>query len=172
MKKSLYSILALMAMLLAFTSCEKDEIENTAIVTMAGEWDVVVDAVDENGNVLYEDPYGEGTVQIATYNLASNGTNQMWLDDQGTFWNYKLIVDIDLDNLTFSCPEKDYDAAGTGTAIITDGKITPGGAVKANGMPNDAISFYVVFSDDDYAGVAYDRLWGHGMRHTGFTADD
>ena len=71
MKKSLYSILALMAMLLAFTSCEKDEIENTAIVTMAGEWDVVVDAVDENGNVLYEDPYGAGTVQIATYNLAS-----------------------------------------------------------------------------------------------------
>ena len=46
MKKTLYSILMLMVVLVAFTSCEKEEIENTATVEMAGDWYVTVDAVD------------------------------------------------------------------------------------------------------------------------------
>lgn len=57
MRKILYMLLA--SALLA-VSCAKDPIENTATVSMAGEWYVTVDVADpETGEILMEDPYGE-----------------------------------------------------------------------------------------------------------------
>ena len=44
MKKVLYS--AALLLLATLTSCEKEDIENTATVNMAGQWYVQVDAVD------------------------------------------------------------------------------------------------------------------------------
>ena len=52
MKKTLYSILMLVGVLVAFTSCEKEEIGNTATVETAGQWYVDIDAVDENGDPI------------------------------------------------------------------------------------------------------------------------
>ena len=65
MKK--YISLAFMAVALSFgfASCSVETDEKpggTNVQKMAGLWDVQVDAVDENGNVLYEDPYGIGTI--------------------------------------------------------------------------------------------------------------
>ena len=58
----------------ALVSCDTETDESaggTAVEQMAGIWDVQVDAVDENGNVLYEDPYGLGTITVNTYNTAA-----------------------------------------------------------------------------------------------------
>ena len=51
MKKVLY--FAAMLLLPAFLiSCEKDDIEKTATVSMAGQWYVQIDAVDDDGNPI------------------------------------------------------------------------------------------------------------------------
>lgn len=170
MRKYIYIIALALLAIPAFTSCDtetKEEPGGTAIEKMCGYWDVVYDVVDENGEVI--DNYADGI--LYTYNLADNGTQYMWLDDQETFWAYKMIVNIDYDKRTFWCDWKDYDAAGTGQAIITDGKIVENGGVNEHGKPTDSISFYIKFSDDDYAGVYYDRMWVHGVRHSGFSPD-
>lgn len=151
---------------LGFTACDVETDEDaggTEVMKMAGFWDVTVDVIDENGDVLYEDPYGMGTVSIMTYNTAANNATEMWLDDQGNFWAFKMRVDVNYGARTFSCAEKDYDADGTGTAVVTDGKILEGAAKNLHGMPNDSIVFNIKFSDDDY-GFTYrisgQRYWG------------
>lgn len=181
MRKYIFIIALALLAIPAFTSCDTETNEEpggTAIEKMCGYWDVVYDAVDENGNVLYEDVYNAGTCTIFTYNLADNGTQYMWLDDQESFWAYKMIVNINYENRTFWCDWKDYDAAGTGQAIITDGKIVENGGVNEHGKPTDSISFYIVFTDDSYIfdeedpdAPYYDRLWVHGVRHSGFSPD-
>ena len=105
MKK--YISLAFMAVALSFgfTSCcveTNEEPGGTNVEKMAGRWNVVVDAVDESGNVLYEDPYGLGTFTIMTYNTADNGVNKMWLDDNKKFWAFKMKVDVNYIARTFS----------------------------------------------------------------------
>lgn len=181
MRKYIYIIALALLAIPALTSCDvetNEEPGGTAIEKMCGYWDVVYDAVDENGNVLYEDVYNAGTCTIFTYNLADNGTQYMWLDDQESFWAYKMIVNINYENRTFWCDWKDYDAAGSGQAIITDGKIVENGGVNEHGKPTDSISFYIVFTDDSYIfdeedpdAPYYDRLWVHGVRHSGFSPD-
>ena len=104
------------ALSFGFAGCSTETSEEpggTNVQKMAGRWDVQVDVVDESGSVLYEDPYGLGTITIMTYNTADNSSNQMWLDDDGEFWAFQMKVDVDYQARTFSCPEKDYDADGT-----------------------------------------------------------
>ena len=52
MKKVIY--LATLLFCAVFTSCEKEEVGNTAGVATAGQWYVTVDAVDESGNVEWK----------------------------------------------------------------------------------------------------------------------
>ena len=156
-----------MALSFGFASCDVETDEEpggTNVEQMAGRWDVQVDAVDANGNVLYEDPYGMGTITIMTYNTADNNTTEMWLDDQEEFWAFKMKVDVNYEARTFSCSEKDYDADGTGKAVVTGGKILENAAKNLHGMPNDSIVFNITFDDDDY-NLTY-RI--SGQRYTGF----
>lgn len=167
MKK--YISLAFMAVALSFgfVSCSvetNEEPGGTNVEKMAGRWNVQVDAVDESGNVVYEDPYGIGKITIMTFNTAANNINEMWLDDNGKFWSFKMKVDVNYRERTFSCAEQDYDADGSGTAVVTDGKILENAAKSLHGMPNDSIVFNIKFSDDDN-GLIY-RL--SGQRYTGF----
>ena len=55
MKKVFY-IFGILAMGI-LASCQKDPVENTACVDMAGDWYVTIDAA-KNGQVVYEDVYG------------------------------------------------------------------------------------------------------------------
>ena len=167
MKK--YISLAFMAVALSFgfVSCSvetNEEPGGTNVEKMAGRWNVQVDAVDESGNVVYEDPYGIGKITIMTFNTAANNINEMWLDDNGKFWSFKMKVDVNYRERTFSCAEQDYDAAGSGTAVVTNGKILENAAKNLHGMPNDSIVFNIKFSDDNN-GLLY-RF--SGQRYTGF----
>ncbi len=108
MKKIVY----LFAAVLLFASCEKDEIGGTATESMAGQWYVHVDAVDENGALVYsdEDLFDLGNFLLLTYNVADNKSDVMFVDDlevEGFSWSFKTKVDCDLSALTFSAPESD-----------------------------------------------------------------
>ena len=166
MKK--YISLAFMAIALSFgfVSCSvetNEEPGGTNVEKMAGRWNVTVDVVDESGNVTDKDPYNIGTFTMMTYNTADNNINEMWLDDNSSFWNFKMKVDVKYDERTFSCSERNYDAAGTGTAVVTNGKVLENAAKNLHGMPNDSIVFDIKFSD---GGETKYRI--SGQRYTGF----
>lgn len=166
MNKHIIGLLSLLVFVLA--GCEKDEIGNTATETLAGEWYVTVDAVDEGGNVITEDCYGMGYIHMNTYNTAANTPTEMYVDDIKNFWDFKVRVKSDVNALTFATEgavaNEKYDCNVT----INGGKIMLGAATTPHGTPADSIEFYVSFSDDE-PGMRYKVS---GYRYTGLAEDD
>ena len=158
----------MLASVALFASCAKDPIGNTATVDMAGEWYVTVDAVDENGEILYEDPYGMGPVIFSTFNTAANKAEEIFVYDNANFWDFQVQVKANPTAMTFETeglvPNLKYECGVT----ISSGKITLGGATTPSGMPADAIEFLISFDDDDY-GFTYKV---HGFRYTGLAGDE
>lgn len=160
-----------MALMLSmgFTACDVETDEEPGgvnIEKMCGNWDVVWYAVDASGNIL--DEWTDGS--IFTYNKADNGTTQMWIDDRSTYCNFQFLVDINYADKTFSATERDYDAAGSGTAVITNGKILEGAGKNLHGAPTDSIAFEISFSDDSYPEkYGFDHYLVTGTKYSGFT---
>lgn len=153
----------------ALTSCDPEtdeEAGGTSVEKMAGQWDVQVDAIDEDGNVVMEDPYGYGTIGISTYNTAANKNTEMWLDDSA-FWGVKMKVDVNYAEATFTAADgtcyNPYEE-GTGNVIGLKGKILYGKGKNIHGMPCDSICIEVQYDDDDN-GLIYRYS---GIRHSGF----
>ena len=165
MKKIINSLLIAGAVF-SLASCAKEEVGGTAVQDMCGEWYVMVDGVDSNGNVVEEDPFDMGYFELYTYNTNSNVPTEMYVDDQGNFWEFRVKVNVDYAQKTFNvtaAPNDYYDM----TMDVLNGKIVKDGATSQAGYTADAISFMVVFDDDDYVGEYYDYLWIHGYRRTG-----
>ena len=163
MKKVLYFATLLLCM--AFTACEKEEVGGTATESLAGEWYVLANIVNDDGSVI-EDPYGIGRFHIMTYNTSANNTNEIWIDDNENFWDFKVRATGDINGLTFSAPNAQnvkYDC----TVNITNGKILKKGGKQNNGSPADYITMDVEFSDDP--GTIY-RL--EGVRYSGLEEND
>ena len=171
MKKVFY-ILGILSMTL-LASCQKDPVENTACVEMAGDWYVTVDAYG-GGQVIYEDVYGVGNIHVFTSNTAANIATEMLLCDNrdDPFWDFKCKIKADPASLTFSAENAEnlnYDC----TLTVTGGKIVKNGATTPSGMPADYIEFHVKFSDDtDGPKYGWEDLFFHGYRYTGFAADE
>ncbi len=168
--KKYFSMMAMALMVtFGFIACDvetDEEAGGTNIQQMFGYWDVIWYAVDANGDDV--DAWTNGT--IFTYNKADNGITQMWIDDQGTYWKFQFLVDIDYNAKTFAASERDYDAAGTGKAILTNGKIMPGAGKNLHGVACDSISFEISFNDDTYpAKYGFDHYRVEGLKHSGFT---
>ncbi|MDE5664621.1 MAG: hypothetical protein K2G17_02690 [Duncaniella sp.] len=147
----------------ALTSCEKEDVGETATVSLAGEWMVTVDLVDASGNVVMEDPYGMGYVQVITYNTAANIPTEMWISDLGNFWDFTAKVPCDASTQTFGSSSPLTNEAYESNLTVTDGKVTFGGTLSPSGAKADAIEFYITFSDDD-PGMKYLMK---GYRRTG-----
>ena len=161
MKKYFY-ILTLFV--LSMSACKKDEpVGGTAVQDLSGEWWVQIDGTG--------DYYG-----ISTYNTAANSSTQMWLnltnlkgDPDNTVFGK---VNVNLDSKTFT--GQNIANAGTYpgglTFTVTNGKITPNGAVgPSSKATTDAISLDIVFSDDDVPGTVYHLK---GYHRTKFVGDD
>ena len=152
MKK--YMILLLVSLAFTFVACDNDtEPGGTAVEKMAGE---------------VEDPFGAGHLQMSTYNTASNSETEMWLDDLGNFWEYKLKVNVNYATRTFSTTGFVDNVTYESKVKITDGKVLEKAATTPSGMPADSIVYMVQF-DDDEDGLTYKVS---GFRRTGFPADD
>lgn len=170
MKKAIYLLIVCAGMLLS--SCEKDEIGSTATKALAGEWYVTVDGVDANGAVLYEDVFGLGHTMLYTYNTAANIPTEMYVDDAGNFWEYKVKVKSDINALAFHTEGAAANEAYDCDVTIESGKVLPGAATTPHGTPADSIVFYVAFSDDDNIPAAYSKLKVAGYRYTGLVQDE
>lgn len=169
MKKYIYILALALVSAFSFTSCgveTNEEPGGTAVQKMAGNWDVNVTGVNDAGEEVVD--FGEAT--IYTYNTVDNSAAKMWLDDRNSFWAFKFKVDVNYEQRSFSCAEVDYDEAGTGTAVVTGGKVLEGKATNLHGMPNDSIVFYVDFDDatDYYKAYGFSKFKISGQRHTGF----
>jgi len=173
MKKSNYRILGFLAavMTIFMVSCQKEQIVGgTAVQSLAGEWWVKLD----NG----QDPTGtfdNSYYTLATYNLASNKPDSMWVDDYANvspgkpFWAIKGKVGVNVSNRTFSAnniANQDYES----TFTITNGKIIPGAATAPGSkVKTDSIYFEIQFSDDPVPGTIH-KVGGYAR--TKWDADD
>lgn len=156
-----------------FASCEKDEIGGTATEALAGEWHVTVDAVDDAGNVVAEDFFDVGKIMNITYNTVDNVADKMYVSDLGNFWDYTVVVNCDVNALTFSSDGYVQNEAYDCQVNIEGGKMLPRAATTPSGMPADSIVYYVSFSDDTYpAAYGYAKYKVSGYRYTGFVADE
>lgn len=176
MRKNIYKFLAFSLLALGFASCEKEEIGGTAVQEMAGEWYVVADAVDENGNLVEEDIFGMGYFPIFTYNTNANLNTEMYIDDDGNFWDFKVIANVNYSQKTFSVSDaimyyeedEETEEVYPVHCTITNGKIVKDGTKSPAGYTSDSISFEVSFEDDPYpAAYGYDHYLFHGYRRTG-----
>lgn len=143
---------------MAFTSCQKEDIGGTATESLAGDWYVEA-SVD--GSPIY------GPFHLLTYNTSANNPNEIFVDDQGNFWDFKIKAAAELNGLTFSAIDAQnmkYDC----TVSVTNAKIVKNGGVQNNGSPADLISMDVTFSDDDDALVYHLE----GVRYSGLVEND
>lgn len=192
MKKVLYS--AALLLLATLTSCEKEDIENTATVNMAGQWYVQVDAVDDAGNPIEygEDYFGFGRVLIVTSNTAANSTSEMLIDDLGSFdvaagygngnypsYSLKSKINVDLGALTFSSnnatnlSDKNKFDSDLYPVTIEGGKILPGAGRQNNGSVADSIVFYVKYAGDPwFPDDGYAKYKVSGIRYSGLVEND
>ncbi len=97
MKKLIF--FAALLLTTAFTACEKEEVGGTATQSVAGQWYVTIDAVDDNGTPIHvpqydedgnltkyndgEDYFDVGRTLMLTYNTAGNASDEMWIDNMG-----------------------------------------------------------------------------------------
>lgn len=167
MKKYISMFMVALAATFTFVSCDPETDEKaggTAVEKMAGLWDVTVDVVDEQGNVLGT----VGTININTYNTAANDADKMWLEDDA-FYGVKMKVNVtDYNNGKFEgTPNTSYNPsdARAGNIEFLKGQVLYGQGKNLHGMPVDSICYTVKFTDDD-KGAIY-RI--AGTRHSGFT---
>ena len=167
MKKYISIFMVALAATFTFVSCDTETDEKaggTAVEKMAGLWDVTVDVVDEQGNVLRT----VGTININTYNTAANDADKMWLEDDA-FYRVKMKVNVtDYNNGKFEgTPNTSYNPsdARAGNIEFLKGQVLYGQGKNLHGMPVDSICYTVKF-DDDQSACIY-RI--SGTRHSGFT---
>lgn len=157
---------------LALSSCEKEDIGNTSTVAVAGEWMVQVDVVDASGEIVYEDPYGMGYVTMITYNTNADNGKEMYVSDLGNFWLFTVKVPCDVNARTFGnstpVPNEAYANGALYDIDVTlnNGKIVEKGTLSPAGSPVDSIEFNVSFSDDTNFPAGY-TYYVHGYRRTG-----
>jgi len=166
MKKYIYLFVIVFA--ISFQSCEKYEPGGTAVQDLAGDWWVTYEYESSPG--VWEDA-GVGHVTLTTYNTAANKSTEMWVNDNGEFWNFKSVVKVDYAVKTFMTTDSvstNSTSSPDEKVLFTNGKILKGAATTPSGTPADSIVFYVAFNDDSTPTV-YKVA---GFRKTGFSEDD
>ncbi|MCR5519875.1 MAG: hypothetical protein K6F21_06050 [Bacteroidales bacterium] len=182
MKK--FIIFIALAIVAFAVSCQKDPIEKTATVDLAGQWYIIYNCVDANGDIVpgFED-FNGGYSMAITFNTASNTTDSIFVSDLDNLLGFQVKVACDVANLTFGSTNEEANIMtdGTGikkgyidsTAVIKNGKIMLGAATTPSGMPADSIYFEVSLGSDAMAAYyGYDHYQAVGYRYTGLANDD
>jgi len=165
-------------------SCQKDPIEKTETVDLSGQWYLIYNCVDANGDIIpgFEDFNGGYSLGL-TFNTASNTTDSIFVSDIDNLLGFQVKIACDVANLTFGSANEETNIMSGGygisngyitdKAIIKNGKIIPGAATTPSGMPADSIYFEVVLGGDALAAAyGYDHYQAVGYRYTGFANDD
>lgn len=158
------SIIAITITIIVFSACQKKpDVGGTSTQKLANEW--WVQLFDPGGALVYPTTYYG---HIATYNTSGDTGNQLWVDDQGEIWDFKVKANANPSNLTFDVKNAvsvidNYHIKVT----ITDGKIIENGGKSKTGVLTDSIYMKVEFEDDP--GTIY-TIRGHAR--TRFAEDD
>jgi hypothetical protein len=171
MKKIIYSLFSISMLLFLFTACD-DEVEI---------WESSTGELDGNWYVSYdhsqygEDPFGVGLTMVHTYNTAADNGQEIWLTDEGNFWEYKVKIPASPLDLTFGGSDpvtsvvEGYDIQ----VRVTNGKVIKGAVKLPSGVMADSIYFEIWFEDlVDATGIENDTLYVSGFRQTGFQEDE
>jgi len=167
MKKYIY-LLFVIAFAISFQSCEKYQPGGTEVQDMAGDWWVTYEYESSPG--VWE-PAQAGHFTLTTYNTAANKSTEMWVNDNGKFWNFKSVVTVDYGAKTFLTKDSvstNSTSATTEKAIFSNGKVLKGAAKSPSATVVDSIVFYVAFNDDSTPTV----YKVSGFRKTGFSEDN
>ncbi len=168
MKKYILMIASLLTLGMAAVSCDTMTNEpegGNQIGPMAGNWVVTLEALDENGKVVDDDPYGASgaIIEINTFANTNGDTDKMWFSDQA-FWGLMFQVPVNKNDNTFEAKNVPYDQNETGNVTIK-GKVLPKAGKNIHGLPVDSIYVEASFDDDD-SGL----VWRYaGTRYQGFT---
>lgn len=152
---------------LAFPSCDLKEdfdVEKSKVVEAAGQW--WVNYVDSAGAE-------SGYILLNTFNASADDGTELWITDDGGFWDYKVKVPINIDQLTFSgtgLPNAAYES----NVDILNGQVFLKGGKSTSGAVVDSIAFDIIFSDGgpppDFNIPELYKVYGH--RRTGFLEDE
>lgn len=170
MKKFIYSIFSLSLIVMLF-SCEQEaEIWNSSTNGVDGNWYVYYDH-----SAYGHDPFNVGLSPLFTYNTAADNGQQIWLSDDGNFWDYKVRIPVNTSSLTFGGTDtvysivEDYEIQ----VIVNNGVIVEDAVKLPSGVMADSIYFEVWFEDLAGAtGIAGDTLFVSGFRKSGFQEDE
>ena len=197
MKKVLYFA----ALLFLATACEKEDIENTAAVSMAGQWYCTVDAVDDNGNPITqtlagdpnsgEDYFDVGRTLILTYNTNANSATEMWVDNLGignvaadyaSYWKsygffptYTIKTKVTIDQATMTFKSTESENFGEGYQWWRTDVVLDekGDTVWADDEKTEPKTVDVMFHEEKAMPVTIDGkiLKGAGRQNNGSPAD-
>ncbi len=161
-KLNITRVLVAMLVLTSFVACDEvgdTDPGGTSTEAMAGDWYVQTLV---NGTVVAD------YALISTYNTSANDGKDMWIDDHGNVWDFKVKSPVTLSSLSFAGSNLASSVDGYDINVnITEGKITQKGATTTGGHTVDGISFKAEFSDDP--GTIYEIK---GYRRTGFIEDE
>jgi hypothetical protein len=158
--KRIIVIIAGFAMIAVSSCSKKPDVGGTAAEKLANEW--------------YVDLYNGTTKEVShahiyTYNTAAN-TNEIWVDDDGHIWDFKVKAATDLAALTFKADNVTSAVPGYDIKVnITDGKVIPNAGHSRTGNITDSIFMKISFEDDPVPGTVYE-IRGHAR--TRFAEDD
>jgi len=159
--KRIIVIVAGLAMVTFLSCSKKPDTGGTATQNMANEWWVV----------LYNGTTAETNhAHIYTYNTSANTNNELWVDDGGHVWDFKVKASADLSAMTFAANQVKSVVPGYDIKVnITEGKILKDAGRSKTGNVTDSIFMKISFEDDPVPGTVY-TLRGHAR--TRFSEDD
>ncbi|TLX72649.1 hypothetical protein E9993_17585 [Labilibacter sediminis] len=176
MKNIINSIILVLVVVLQVSCDEKEKYVqiNSSTVEASGEYYVRYDQ-----EKLGEDPFGAGFNKIIAFNTSVDNGKEIWIADEGHFWDYKVKIPVNLDNLTFGSADtvinvvEDYEIK----VIVNNGKIIHNVVELPSGVKADSIYFELWFEDlQDVGGGAYfdedDVFTVAGYRKSGFLEDE
>lgn len=112
MKKLINKIFALSLIALLF-ACEDDpDIWDSSTIKFDGNWYVSYDH-----ETLGRDPFDYGLTPLYSFNTAANDGKEIWITDEGNFWDYKVRIPVDQGDVTFG---SDQAVDNIATKIPTD----------------------------------------------------
>ena len=147
--------------LVLLNSCEKEyEQEELPGFKLSGEWYVQTYYQDTSTKVL-------GYNKILTYNTADADGKQLWVDDLGSIWPFKVRVSSNSEANSFSGTGTNAHMADTTMVTIAGGRVWENGTKSTSGVTTDSIYMEAEFSDDP--GEKYIFA---GYYRTGFVEDE
>ena len=179
MKK--YILFTVVVSLLTFSSCDflddlddypEAEIEYTSTYPVSGEYNTY----------FVHEVYGDlnDATNINIYNTAADDGQEVWIFDNGNFWDFKVKCPVNMDDLTFGSADTLMDEQWGVKVVVRNGLIIKDASKQPSGVMVDSIHFEVWIEDvapwfNANYGIAMgdsDYLLVDGFRRTGFLEDE